>query len=173
MATTDATPFPVKNEAYRFYFSIRSSTTGNPITGGLTTLACTLSKDGASFVSSTNSPVEIGTTGYGYVDLTAAECNYSAVTIQVTAANANAVYAQGFIVFQRETATTTGAVPTDLYTNALWARQLMANAQSAPNLPGASGTVTVYAVGSTSTSKWTRSITVGTSTNILSEASRS
>jgi hypothetical protein len=172
MATTDATPFPVKNEAFRVYFVIRSSLTGNPLTGGLASLACTLSKDGASFVSSSNAATEIGTTGFGYVDLTAAEMNYSAVIVNVTSGTANAVSWNTVVYLQRETATTTGAVPTDLYTNALWARQLMFNQQAGPNQPGASGTISILAPGAGST-KWTRSITVGTSTNTLSEASRS
>lgn len=95
MAATDSTVFPPINTAYRCYFCIRSSATSNPITGGLTGLSTSgnsqISKDGATFVNSTNNPVEIGTSGYGYLDVTATEMNYSTVVIRIAATNANAI----------------------------------------------------------------------------------
>lgn len=97
MAASDSTMFPVKGQAYRFYFVIRSSSTGNPITGGLTSLAATISKDGGSFASIAGTLAEIGTSGYGYVDLTSADTNADGYIVQITAGNSNAVYAALFV----------------------------------------------------------------------------
>lgn len=91
MAAVDATQTPVKGQAYRLYGAISNVTTGKVITGGLTSLACSLSKDGAAFTSSTNAPVEIGTTGFFYVDLTATEMDASAINLKFSATNTNAV----------------------------------------------------------------------------------
>lgn len=90
MAATDATTYPVRNQAYRLYGEIRSSATGNLITGGLTGLAGLFSLDGAA-TSSTAMPVEIGTTGLFYVDLTSVQMNGSAVVLKITASNTNAL----------------------------------------------------------------------------------
>lgn len=93
MAASDATMFPVRNQAYRISGKIVNATTGNPITGGLTSLTSTVSKDGAAFASTTSAAAEIGTSGYFYVDLSATEMNADTVIVHVTAANADAVYA--------------------------------------------------------------------------------
>lgn len=93
MAASDASTFPVKGQAYRISGKIVNSSTGNPITGGLTTLTSTVSKDGGAFASTTSAAAEIGTTGYFYVDLSSTEMNANTVIVHVTAANANAVYA--------------------------------------------------------------------------------
>lgn len=127
MAAIDATRNPVKGEAYRLYFVIKSSSTSNPITGGLTGLAATISKDGAAFASTTNAPVEVGTSGFGYVDLTATEMNAYSVTIQVTASNANAIYSQSIIALNREQTVAAGTLPTDSYTVNLWSLYSMFN----------------------------------------------
>jgi hypothetical protein len=92
MASTDVSTFPVKGQAYRVTGKIVNGTTGNPITGGLTTLTSTVSKDGAAFASTTSAAAEIGTTGYFTVDLSATEMDAYTVVVHVTAANANAVY---------------------------------------------------------------------------------
>jgi len=93
MAASDASTFPVKGQAYRISGKIVNATTGNPITGGLTTLTSTVSKDGGAFASTTSAAAEIGTTGYFYVDLSATEMDAYTVIVHVTAANADAVYA--------------------------------------------------------------------------------
>lgn len=83
MAAQDSTYWPVKNQPYRFYWRIG-------ITGGLTSLAAKISKDGANYIATTNAPVEIldtdGTTktGSGYVDLTASEMNISGGIVEIT-----------------------------------------------------------------------------------------
>lgn len=91
MASTDVTQFPVKGQAFRCAFVIKSLTTGNPLSGGLTSLAGTVSKDGGTFSSLTTAPTEIGTTGIGYVDLSATEMNARHILVSVTASNSNAV----------------------------------------------------------------------------------
>lgn len=99
MAATDSYQFPVSGAANQISGWITSSTTSNPITGGLTALAATISKDNGSFVSTTNAPVEIGATGAFYLLLTAAECNCSTALVTVTASNSNAVYSRFRLVF--------------------------------------------------------------------------
>lgn len=92
MAATDAIAFPVYGQAFRLYWRIVAYSTANPITSSLTSLAATVSKDGGSFASTTNSPTAIGTSGYGYVDLTASEMEASSLIVQVSASNSGAVY---------------------------------------------------------------------------------
>lgn len=87
-----ATVFPPKNTAYTLTGVIKSAVTGNPLTGGLTVLAATVSIDGGAFASTTNAPVEIGTTGTFTLVLTATEMNGTTIAILVTATNANAIY---------------------------------------------------------------------------------
>lgn len=91
MASADAIPLAVKNQAYRVYGCVKNVTTGKVITGGLTGLAGSISKDGGSFASTTSAPAEIGTTGFFSLDLTATEMNANAVSIKVSATNTNAV----------------------------------------------------------------------------------
>lgn len=91
MAATDATVFPVKGQAFRISFGIRSSSTGNLLTGGLTGLSATISKDGGAAVATTNAPVETGTTGTGDLDLTATEMNCTSCKVVIHATNANEI----------------------------------------------------------------------------------
>lgn len=89
MASTDARPVPQKNVAYRHYFAIRKND-GTLIT----TWAgqdSERSLDGATFADCTNEATEIGTTGCGYIDLTAAEMNTDATMLKVTVTNTDAL----------------------------------------------------------------------------------
>lgn len=89
MAATDAMPVPKKNTAYRHYFSVRKND-GTLIT----TWAgqdSEVSLDGASFTDATNEATEIGTSGCGYIELTAAEMNYDAVILKVVVTNTDAL----------------------------------------------------------------------------------
>lgn len=97
MAANDATLFPVYGQAFRFKDVIKLNTTGNPLTGGLTTPAVSISKDGAAFAAAAGTITEIGTTGWFYVDLTAVDMTAKVIAYTITAANANAVYATGEI----------------------------------------------------------------------------
>lgn len=93
MATpANSTPYAVYGQIYNLTGAIVSSSTGNPITGGLTSLSATISKDDGSFTSTTNTPTEIGTSGYFTLDLTAAEMTASKIIVQISASNTNAVY---------------------------------------------------------------------------------
>lgn len=90
MSAADAQPFPLYGVAYRVYFAI-VDTSGALVTGGLTGLAATISLDGAAHAATTNAPVEIGTSGTGYLDLTAAELTANGVLVIITVTNVTAV----------------------------------------------------------------------------------
>lgn len=86
MAASDATPFPVKNQAYRVTFPILDAD------GDLVTAAGALdsevSKDGGTFADCTNEATEIATSsGMYYLDLTATEMNADTVSIIVKSTN--------------------------------------------------------------------------------------
>ncbi len=89
----------IKNASYRLYGVINAVSTFRPITGGLTSTAATLDKDGAGFNPATNtgSVVEISTTGFFTLDLTATEMTADHVTVQVTATNSGAMYFQALL----------------------------------------------------------------------------
>ena len=88
----NSTPWPVYGQLFNVGGAILSSSTLNPITAGLTGLSAKLSKNDAAFVSTTNTPVEVGTdTGYFTLDLTAAEMSYAKLVLAVSATNSNAV----------------------------------------------------------------------------------
>lgn len=98
MAFSDqSTAFPVSGQAFDFTVCVKNSTTGNPLTGGLSTLAITISKDGAAFASAAGTVTEIGTTGYVKVSLTAADMTAKVIAYNVSSATANAAYATGEI----------------------------------------------------------------------------
>ena len=90
MAVADITLQPIKGQAFRLHFCIIDITTGNPITAGLTGLAAVVSKDDDAFASTTATPTEIGSTGIGYLDLSATEMNATVVIVKVSATNSNA-----------------------------------------------------------------------------------
>lgn len=92
MAAIDAITHPIYGQAFRFTVAVRSITTGNPITGGLTTLAATASLDGASFAATGLTVAEIGTTGFVTVDVDATRMTCTSLIVQVTAANSGAMY---------------------------------------------------------------------------------
>jgi hypothetical protein len=89
MASTDARPVPKKNTAFRHYFAIRDNT------GALVTSWAgqdtELSQDGGAFADATNEATEIGTSGVGYIDLTATEMNNDAVIVKVSVTNTDAL----------------------------------------------------------------------------------
>jgi hypothetical protein len=89
MAATDARPVPIKNTAFRYYFSIRKND-GTLITTW-TGADSEVSLDGAAFSDCTNEATEIGTTGCGYIDLTSSEMNADAVTLKITVTNTSAL----------------------------------------------------------------------------------
>ena len=90
MASTDAIPVPRKNTAFRWTFAIRKPSDATLITtwAGMDS---EVSLDGGSFSDCTNEATEIGTSGVGYIDLTAAEMNADCVVLKVTVTNTGAV----------------------------------------------------------------------------------
>lgn len=89
MAASDSIPVPRKNTAFRLYFAIRKND-GTLIT----TWAgqdSEVSLDGAAFADCTNEATEIGTSGCGYIDFTAAEMNADNVVYKLTVTNTSAL----------------------------------------------------------------------------------
>jgi len=89
MAATDAIPVPRKNVAFRLYFAIRKND-GTIITSW-TGADSKDSLDAGAFSDCTNEATEIGTSGCGYLDLTAAEMNADAVMVKITVTNTSAL----------------------------------------------------------------------------------
>ena len=82
MAATDATPIPVKNQAYRVTFPILDA--DGDLVSGATALDTEVSKDAGAFTDCTNEATEIATTsGMYYLDLTATEMNADTVALIV------------------------------------------------------------------------------------------
>jgi hypothetical protein len=72
MAASDATPFPIKNQAYRVTFPILDAD-GDLVTGA-SGLDSEVSKDGGTFADCTSEATEIATSsGVYYLDLTSTE----------------------------------------------------------------------------------------------------
>ncbi len=90
MAASDAVPVPRKNVAYRFYFAIRKPSDSTLITSWAGQDS-EVSFDGAAYSDCTNEATEIGTSGTGYIDLTASEMNADCVILKVTVTNTGAV----------------------------------------------------------------------------------
>lgn len=88
MAATDASPFPTKNKTFRLYFAIRD-TSNQPITTTWTSPQCGVVLDGTT--SSTATVVQVTGSHWGYVELSAAQMNGSAVSVSVSVTNANSV----------------------------------------------------------------------------------
>jgi hypothetical protein len=89
MAATDASPIPVKNQAYRVTFPILDAD-GDLVTGA-TGLDSEISKDGGTFVDCTNEATEIATASGMYsLDITATEMNADTVAIIVKTTSSGA-----------------------------------------------------------------------------------
>lgn len=82
MAASDASPFPIKNQAYRVTFPVFDND-GDLVTGAAA-LDSEVSKDGGTFTDCTNEATEIATaSGIYYLDLTASEMNADTVAVIV------------------------------------------------------------------------------------------
>lgn len=89
MASTDASPIPVKNQAYRVSFPLLDAD-GDLVTGA-TGLDSEISKDGATFGDCTNEATEIATaSGMYFLDLTATEMNADTVCVIVKTTSSGA-----------------------------------------------------------------------------------
>lgn len=93
MASTDATVFAVKGQAYRVYGWVTDSATGNGIAVG--TLSGSISKDGGTAASSTNTPTGVtGMTGRFYLDITSTEMNAYNIGVVVSSSTSGAISAR-------------------------------------------------------------------------------
>lgn len=89
MAASDASPFPIKNQAFRVTFPILDAD-GDLVTGAAG-LDSEVSKDGGTFADCTNEATEIATSsGMYYLDLSATEMNADTVAIIVKTSTSGA-----------------------------------------------------------------------------------
>lgn len=89
MASTDAKPLPIKNQAYRVTFPIFDA--DGDLVPGAADLDSEVSKDGGTFVDCTNEATEIATSsGMYYLDLTSDEMNADTVAIIVKTSTSGA-----------------------------------------------------------------------------------
>jgi len=89
MASTDATPIPIKNQAYRITFPIFDAD-GDLVTGAAG-LDSEYSGDAGAFADCTNEATEIAAaSGMYYLDLTAAEMNYDTVAVIIKTSTSGA-----------------------------------------------------------------------------------
>ena len=89
MASGDATPYPVKNQAYRITFPILDAD-GDLVTGAAG-LDSEISKDAGAMADCTNEATEIAaSSGMYYLDLTATEMNADTVTLIIKTSTAGA-----------------------------------------------------------------------------------
>jgi hypothetical protein len=89
MASGDASPIPVKNQAYRVSFPLLDAD-GDLVTGA-TGLDSEVSKDGGTFTDCTSEATEIATaSGMYYLDLTATEMNADTVCVIVKTTSSGA-----------------------------------------------------------------------------------
>lgn len=90
MASTDATPLPIKNTALRITFGMWLTT--GLINSGAAGLDSEVSIDGGTYADCTNEATEIATSsGSYYLDLTAGETNGDTIAIQVKSSTTNAI----------------------------------------------------------------------------------
>ncbi len=82
MSASDASPFPIKNQAFRVTFPILDA--DGDLVSGAASLDSEVSKDGGTFADCTNEATEIATSsGMYYLDLTATEMNADTVAVIV------------------------------------------------------------------------------------------
>lgn len=90
MASTDATPQPIKNQALRITFGLWLTT--GLVNSGASGLDSEVSKDAGTFADCTNEATEIATSsGTYYLELTSTEMNADTVAIQVKSTTTNAI----------------------------------------------------------------------------------
>lgn len=90
MASTDATPLPIRNQALRITFGLWLTT--GLINSGAGGLDSEVSIDGGTFADCTNEATEIASgSGTYYLDLTSGEMNGDTIAIQVKSSTTNAI----------------------------------------------------------------------------------
>ncbi len=89
MAASDATPRPIKNQAYRVSFPIYDN--DGDLVAGAAGLDSEVSKDAGTYADCTNEATEIApSSGTYYLDLTATEMDANTVVILVKTSTTNA-----------------------------------------------------------------------------------
>lgn len=91
MAAADSRTFPEQGVAQRVYGTFKLVTTGKESAGALSALAASYSIDGGAWTTCTNAPVQQGTTGIVYVDLTAAEHVGNHMKVKFSSSLANTI----------------------------------------------------------------------------------
>lgn len=90
MASTDATPLPIRNQALRITFGLWLTT--GLINTGASGLDSEVSIDGGTYADCTNEATEIATaSGTYYLDITSGEMNGDTIAIQVKSSTTNAI----------------------------------------------------------------------------------
>lgn len=144
MATSDALPIPIKGVAFRLYFGLYTAA-GARITSW-TGMDSEISKDGGAFTDCTNEATENGTTGRGYIDLTASEMDADHVFLSVYVTNSGFALATGD--FHIYPAVSTGLeIPVDA--------QAISGGTTKPGYLDAAITSRAAASTALSTSQWT------------------
>ena len=110
MAASNSTAFPVYGQPFRVRIAFYDPATGLLISGGLSGLAATISKDDGSSVATTNTPTESGMPGVVYLDLTATEMTANGVVVSVTTTSGSAFAQAAEIVPLRLTEATGAAL---------------------------------------------------------------
>ncbi len=100
MASSDATPLPVKNTAFRMPVGPFFKTDGTIITSW-TSADSEISTDGTNFTDCTNEATEIQTSGVGFLDLTSGEMNCDGWWVKTTISNTDAVPFVAYYATQR------------------------------------------------------------------------
>lgn len=127
MAATDASPWPIKGQAFRVSFDLRLNT--GALNTGAAGLDSEVSKDAGTFVDCTNEATEIATSsGHYYLDLTSTEMNADTVVVQVKSTTTNAV-TQTLVLYPVSITEPTGAPswPTDVEKALGWLLALARN----------------------------------------------
>lgn len=93
----NATTFPVYGQAYDFEAWIFSSSTGNPLTGALTTLEGYVSVDGAAYATTGVTVANTNSDGCIRVSIDATRMTGKIIGFRIQTATANAIYACGEI----------------------------------------------------------------------------
>ena len=107
MSASNATTVPIYGQAYRVQVPLWLNTLALNTSPG--TLSATLVKDGAAPVASTNTPAQVGSSGWVTLDLTAAEMSYNDIGLTISSTNAAAVpFVRELLPVQP------GYIPTDL-----------------------------------------------------------
>jgi hypothetical protein len=130
MAASDASPFPIKNQAYRITFPLLDAD-GDLVSGGASdTPDSEVSIDGGTFADCTNEITEIATSsGMYYLDLTAAEMNGDTIAVIIKTATAG-----------------TKTTPIVMYPVTLTEAMLGVNAVQAGGTAWASGAITAASI---------------------------